>query len=126
MGDHKDIRFSEKRVDESYKEHADKEKGSQAEKSVSRELPANPARELKTSKPFFDLITSLGYQCMMLMGDIRQADEVTSETNPEAAKQIIDLLIVLRVKTSGNTSAEEKQLLDSLIPELQMKYSSLV
>jgi hypothetical protein len=39
-----------------------------------------------------------------------------------AAKQMIDLLGILREKTKGNLEAGEAQLLDSMLYDLRMRY----
>jgi len=44
------------------------------------------------------------------------------EKNLDMAKQTIDILEVLKVKTKGNLSAEEAKLLDSIVAELQLNY----
>jgi hypothetical protein len=40
------------------------------------------------------------------------------------AKHTIDLLLMLRDKTRGNLTADEAQLLQELLPQLQMAYVS--
>jgi hypothetical protein len=54
-----------------------------------------------------------------------QPDPLTGErqVHLEAARETIDILMLLRQKTRGNLSAEESNLLDRMIYELQMKYS---
>ena len=48
------------------------------------------------------------------------------EVNLEGAKEIIDLLIALKDKTAGNLAPEEKELFESLLPGLQMKFAGKV
>ncbi|MFA7255787.1 MAG: DUF1844 domain-containing protein [Candidatus Omnitrophota bacterium] len=117
----KDIRFTEKKVDESWKEQAESVKAKAA--SV---LPASKAKPAETSKAFLSLVQSLGYQVLMNLGEI--PNPMTQETtlNPEGAKEAIDLLIVLKEKTSGNLSDEEKKILETLITQLQIKFSQSV
>jgi hypothetical protein len=38
------------------------------------------------------------------------------------AKHMIDILIMLHEKTKGNLNGEEQQLLEEVIPQLQMAY----
>jgi len=44
------------------------------------------------------------------------------ETNLPMAKQTIDTLEVLKLKTKGNLDADEEKLLDGLLYELRMHY----
>jgi hypothetical protein len=44
------------------------------------------------------------------------------EVNLPAVQQTIDMLIMLREKTKGNLTDDEKKLLEQLIYELQVKY----
>lgn len=42
--------------------------------------------------------------------------------DPAMAADTIDLLVLLRQKTEGNRTAEETQLLDDIIYDLQLRY----
>ncbi len=134
MENNKDIRFVNKKVDESWKEQASREKetlanrpdtkGSASSSSASKPS-AQPAAELPTSREFINLLSSLGYQAMMHLGEIPEPSTGQKEVNLEAAKEIIDLLAALQVKTEGRRSSEESQVLKSIVPELQMKFSQI-
>lgn len=123
MPDDKEIRFTQKKVDESWKDQISKEKSVQpspapasASMSASNPKPAS-------SKAFVNLMTSLGYQAMMHLGDIPSPETGQAEVTLPAAKEIIELLVALKQKTQGNLSSEESQVLEALIPELQMKFA---
>jgi hypothetical protein len=64
----------------------------------------------------------LATNVMMFLGQI--PDPVTQQRrrDPQQAKHTIDILIMLRDKTRGNLTAEETQLLQELLPQLQMAY----
>ena len=117
----KDIRFTEKKVDESWKEQTENIK----EKAVSPE-PAVKAKPAETSKTFLGLIQSLGYQALMSLGEIPNPMTQQTEVNPEGAKEAIDLLIAIREKTEGNLSDDEKKMVDMLLSQLQLKFSQSV
>ena len=117
----KDIRFAEKKVDESWKEQAESVK---AKAAASQALPKS--KPVETSKTFLSLVQSLGYQALMNLGDIPNPMTQQTELNPEGAKEAIDLLIALRDKTQGNLSDEEKKMLETLITQLQIKFSQSV
>ncbi|MBI3313315.1 MAG: DUF1844 domain-containing protein [Candidatus Omnitrophica bacterium] len=115
----KDIRFSNKRVDESYKEQAARDKGTSGSGSP-------PQSTAKTSKIFLNFVTSLGYQALIHLGDMPNPETNARETNLEAAREIIDLLTEIKLKTEGNRSPEEAKFFDSVLPELQIKFAQAV
>ena len=117
MGQEKDIRFTEKKVDESWKEQASASKAAAAEQQT---------KTAETSKIFLGLIQSLGLQAMMHLGAIPNPVSNAAEVNLEAAKEAIDILITLRDKTNANLSADEEKFLNSLLSELQVKFSQSV
>ena len=118
MQPEKDIKFSEKKVDESWKE--------QAAREVNAAMPVASSpkpQQTQTSKIFLNFVTSLGLQTMIHLGEIPNPETRTKEVNLQAAREIIDLLNHLKAKTEGNLSAEEKDFFDSVLPELQMKFA---
>mgnify|MGYP001599383696 CR=1 FL=1 len=78
----------------------------------------------QTSKAFMQLVTSLGYQALMHLGEADPSGMGQSHVDLEAAREVIDLIVGLKEKTQGNLSPEENQLMESILPELQMKYVS--
>jgi hypothetical protein len=71
---------------------------------------------------FAGFIFSLSTTAMYHFGDF--PDPVTKETrrNLAAAKQTVDILSILKTKTEGNLNEDEKQLLDSVLYELRMRF----
>ncbi len=55
-------------------------------------------------------------------------DPVSGETKSDLAqaKQMIDLLDMLRIKTAGNLTVEESAMLDNLLFDLRMRYLETV
>ena len=126
MSAENDMPFVNKKVDESWKEQAEKEKVVLEQKRPqpqSASGDSKPSQATETSKPFINLLTSLGYQAMMHLGEIPHPHTGESDENLEAAKETIDLLVSVRTKTEGRLSPEETELIKGLIPELQMKYA---
>lgn len=129
MTDDKEIRFTEKKVDESWKDQIIREKEKFAPQTQqapaanpSAASAAGPSKsKTPTSKSFVNLISSLGYQVMMHLGEL--PDAAPEEVSLPAAKEIIELLIALKQKTEGNLSPEEAKILEQLIPELQLKFA---
>jgi hypothetical protein len=64
----------------------------------------------------------LANNIMLFLGQI--PDPVTQQRRRDLpqAKHTIDILVMLREKTRGNLSADEAQLLQELLPQLQMAY----
>ena len=132
----------EKHVDESWKEQASEEKDKLAD-TVTQEAESSqtpPAQEEVQSSlnsneeesstgqgheveiNFLNYITSLGFQAMIFMGEIPNPMTNEVEKNLTQAKFLIDTLTMLKEKTAGNLSDQEKNLLENSIYELQMKY----
>ena len=74
---------------------------------------------------FTTFILSLGTQAMVALGLI--PDPTTSESSVSLtnAKQMIDILSMLRDKTQGNLEASDTTLLDNLLYDLQMHFVEL-
>jgi Domain of unknown function (DUF1844) len=72
---------------------------------------------------FVGFVLSLAHTAAFHFGDV--PDPVTGEAgqpNLAAAHQIIEILSLLEQKTRGNLTAEERQLLEQVVYELQMRY----
>ena len=124
MTDDKDIRFTDKKVDSGWKESVLKDKSVSSKETVSPE--ASRKTETKTNRAFVNLLSSLGYQALMHLGDLPHPETNVVSVNLEAAREMIELLAAIREKTADRLSQEEARLLDQLIPELQMKFSQKV
>ncbi len=75
---------------------------------------------------FSSLLLMLGTAGLVHLG--AAADPVSGETKADLAqaKQVIDLLDVLRVKTAGNLTARESSMLDDLLFDFRMRYLEAV
>jgi hypothetical protein len=85
---------------------------------MSDETPQDPSEVT-----FIGFVLSLAHTAAYHFGDV--ADPMTGQTgqvNLAAARQIIDILTLLEQKTRGNLTAEERQLMEQLVYELQMRY----
>jgi len=71
---------------------------------------------------FSSFILSLGSSALYHFGDIPDPVSGTKQRNLDMARQTIDILVVLRDKTTGNLSDDEAKLLESLLHDLQMRY----
>jgi hypothetical protein len=89
------------------------------------EAPANPqlpADAPKASPAFENLIRMIGSNAAMVLG--AYADPRTGQPviDPEAARELIDMLDVLQEKTKGHLAPEEENLLLDLLRKLKMTY----
>jgi hypothetical protein len=85
---------------------------------MSDETPQDPSEVT-----FIGFVLSLAHTAAYHFGDV--ADPMTGQTgqlNLAAARQIIDILTLLEQKTRGNLTVEERQLMEQLVYELQMRY----
>jgi len=74
---------------------------------------------------FKNLVLNLATSAAANLGEIPQPYSQQTEVDLEGARQLIDLLQALKVKTQGNLNQEEAALLDSLLYDLQVKFVSL-
>jgi hypothetical protein len=70
------------------------------------------------------LITTLGTQAMVALGDVPNPITGKIERQPKQAKHFIDTLSMLEEKTAGNRTPEESALLSSILHQLRMAYVS--
>jgi hypothetical protein len=96
-------------------------KGAPAEKAKA---PANPpaAEAPKRVAAFESLVRMLGQNAAMVLG--AYADPRTGQPviDPDAARELIDMLDALHEKTKGNLAPEEDSLLLDLLGKLKLTY----
>jgi hypothetical protein len=76
----------------------------------------------KNSQLFLSLIYSFQMQAMMQMGKLKNPLTEKTEKELEAAQITIEMLDMLKEKTKGNVSDDEKQFLDQVISDLKLNY----
>ncbi len=86
------------------------------------EAVAPPADAPKRMPAFENLVRMLGSNAAMVLG--AYADPRTGQPmiDPDAARELIDMLDALREKTRGNLAPEEDTLLLDLLGKLKMTY----
>ena len=84
--------------------------------------PVLPADAPRRSPAFENLVRMLGSNAAMVLG--AYADPRTGQPmiDPDAARELIDMLDALREKTHGNLAPEEDSLLLDLLGKLKMTY----
>ena len=119
-----------KRVDESWKEQAEREKqtvdaATQAgQPSATAGTPQEPPADAEgLPHARFDLFVSgLAMEALIALGDMPHPATRKQAANLPQAKYLIDLLGVLEEKTKGNLAVEEGKLLKDALYQLRMRY----
>jgi hypothetical protein len=75
---------------------------------------------------FSAFVISLSTQALMHLGEIENPLSGKVESDVPVAKQMIDILGMLREKTRGNLNAGEDRLMEDILYDLRMKYVEAV
>ena len=99
----------------------------QAEEPRREQLHGNrPAAASSAAISFSSFILGLSTQALMYMGEIPSAPGQPVHTDFAAAQQMIDVLAMLKQKTTGNLDAGEAAMLENALFDLRMHYVDLV
>jgi hypothetical protein len=96
-----------------------------AEEGRGAEAHAGAAAAEVDPTPFANLVMFIASPAAAALGMTEHPSMPPGEVDLPLAKHCIDLLVIVRDKTRGNLSAQEQQILESLLAELQMQYVSL-
>ncbi|UCF39288.1 MAG: DUF1844 domain-containing protein [Acidobacteriota bacterium] len=115
--------------DDEPKKVPDRERGATPEQQSTQATPPKGADdhldgEDESSVDFAGFLLSLATSSLAHMGELPDPSTGQKEQNLPAAKQMIDILTILREKTKGNLSADEDRLFENLLYELRMKFLS--
>ena len=114
-------------IDSDWKEEAAREKERLARQEEEERAKA-AAKGGPTGAPggvaptFLELVNLVAMQAAVGLGGFKGPGGETVPPNPIAAKHHIDLLEVLKEKTEGNLTDDEKRALDGVLYELRMHY----
>ena len=75
---------------------------------------------------FSTFLLGLSTQALLHLGEIPNPVSGTLERDLVAAKQLIDIVGVLELKTRGNLDAAERRLVESVLYDLRMRYVEIV
>jgi hypothetical protein len=82
-----------------------------------------PQKETPTKSPAFEnLVRMLGSNAAMVLGAYADPRSGQPVIDPDAARELIDMLDALHEKTEGNLAPEEDSLLLDLLGKLKMTY----
>ena len=121
-----------KRVDESWKEQAEREKraadaaapapgGAVASPGAAE---AGPEDEGLPQARFDLFVSGLAVEALVALGDMPHPATRKQTMNLPHAKYLIDLMGILEEKTKGNLSVDEGKLLNDTLYQLRMRYLS--
>jgi len=95
-------------------------KGAPADTGERRRTMADKAKNPET--PFSNFIEPLIAQGYMSLGMLRNPYEPQTKIDVSAARQMIEILTLLKEKTSGNLTADEDDFLETHLGELKLAY----
>jgi hypothetical protein len=75
---------------------------------------------------FFNLVTMLASSAWCQLGKMQNPVYGKIQVDLQNAKITIDMLLMLRVKTNGNLTKKEEEILTSTISNLQINYADEV
>ena len=95
------------------------------EPQPQRPEPGTGPRHDLPPADFTMLVNMLVTNAMVFLGQMPAPGSQQYMRNLPQAQHMIDLLMVLREKTEGNLTREEEQMMQDLLPQLQMAYVSV-
>ena len=116
----KDIRFTPKKVDSSWKETISKStaKASADQVEDAAKKKEKPQTSPESQKRFLNFLMGIATQALYMMGAV----EGGPEKDLDGAKEMIDILQCIHERTQGNLSNEEEKAFEKLLYDLQMKF----
>lgn len=113
-------------IDEDWKTQVEREKTETDQAAAAQAAAVEPAagdQDLGIPPPtLMTLLTTLGTQALLMLGQITHPVTNKRDVDLEQARHFIDLLAMLEVKTGGNRTDEESQVLDGLLHDLRMLF----
>jgi hypothetical protein len=80
------------------------------------------SEEEMRKREFIVFVSLLANSAMQQLGKLANPLTGKTEHNLDAAKATIDMINMLKVKTRGNLSDDEQQVIDATLTRLQLKY----
>ena len=98
----------------------------QADEPRHEQPRSNRSAAAMSEISFSSFILGLSTQALMYMGEIPSAPGQPVHADFTAAQQMIDVLAMLKQKTTGNLDAGEAAMLENALFDLRMRYVDLV
>jgi hypothetical protein len=114
---------------EAREDSSDRGDAPQSQAEAEQERTEAPAAESQESLPainFSTFVISLSTQALMHLGEIADPQSGKISREIPVAKQLIDIIAMLRDKTKGNLDAGEDGLIENILYDLRMRYVEAV
>ena len=109
-------------VEEQEREARREEVKEQAAAKEAEKKAAAPADAPKKIQAFENLVRMLGSNAAMVLGAYPDPNTGQPMVDPDSARELIDILDALQVKTKGNLAPEEENMLVDLTGKLKLTY----
>jgi hypothetical protein len=107
---------------EARQEELKKEEATAEDRPPEKKRKETAQEEYIPEVTFSSFVLSLSTTVLYHFGDFPDPMTKKAEKNLAAAKQTIDMLNMLKIKTVGNLDNNEKELLEGILYELMMRY----
>lgn len=108
------------------KETPTRQSGAEASASSVPDVKADQATDVEMHPAFEALVNMLATQAMYCLGFIGAPGQGQVVVNLDQAKDIIDMLIMLRDKTIGNLAPSEQSVMTETLAEIQRLFAARV
>jgi hypothetical protein len=114
--------------EELHAEQKQKEKEEQEERPASKGSNKAGTNQIPLPEATFSNFLTLFFfqQTLVFLGELPQPETGRVEKNLPMAKYLIDTLAILKEKTRGNLTPDEKNQLETFLAELRMRYVKAV
>lgn len=91
---------------------------------ISQEVkkPEQSSNASEDTITFSSFVMSLATQALMQLGQMPPPKGLDIQVDREAARQTIDILSLIQLKTKGNLDASESRLMEEILHNLRMAY----
>jgi len=89
---------------------------------MSDQKAKDPVQERENAQKFVQFIMVQAQNILYVLGKIPGPDGASPPPNLEAAKMLIDQLEIIEIKTEGNLSPQESQILSDTLQEIRMAF----
>ncbi len=106
-------------IDEDWKTQVERERDEIKAKGDDETPAASEATGDIPPASFPMLVTSIGTQAMMALGQVPDPMSGQAVYHPDLARHHIDTLVMLQEKTTGNLTPDETEMLQNFVHQLQ-------
>lgn len=107
---------------EAMREEIKEAKAAAQSKAANAEASKAPADTPKRLPAFESLVRMIGSNAAMVLGAYADPNTGQPMIDPDAARELIDMLDALQQKTKGNLAPEENDMLVDLLGKLKLTY----